>query len=548
MKSKLIILLTALAWGCGTTADPESNNTVDEGANNGKGDITAKQTTLCVGVRGNGERIFSHFGALARIHETYGPIDAIAGGSSASITSFLTESIYMNPALWDCNGETCSDEMVGKRAALMLKSVMGYLEILSQTDEAAALFQLKGIVALIQSNEASIDELLLDEKFEDARTQVLALLQNEEITALINPEIIDVLTNSKTPQFHTQDIWGALKGFGSFSVDSDLILIRPSVISFQTVAQKMGRIGTFYAAMGPDNLQKWDTFLNECAEPSAGKSWSELETLSAGEASCTTHFRTMAGEWRAAYLADEANQPSRLDDQVGSGLAALVSTSVITGDSVAAFNEARAAYLNGAPISLDVDFNDVKFGYWGQSSDLETVAKNGQEYTDLKTEKFLALGAGSWRTALSLSPAEPGLSRALEISDTMISAGGWSDLAPSTVLKNLNCDEVILVTREGEVQGGFGPSVASLLGMDDDVDNQLYDLDGDSAVKTSLNAADGVWCTNWDGVESGNFAAHFADAYNAPFEAKSDFLAKGTYSGAVESANKAACTAGVAAQ
>lgn len=243
------------------------------GANNGKGDDITKLTTLCVGVRGNGERIFSHFGALARIHETYGPIDAIAGGSSASITSFLTDSIYANPSLWECKGQSCSEEMIGKRASLMLKSITGYLEVLSQTDEAAALFQLKGMVELIQKDEASIDQLLLDENFEEARTQIIGLLKNEEITSIINPEIIGLLQTTKTPQFHVLDIWSALKDFGSFKVDSDLLLIRPSVISFKTVAKKVGRIGTFYAAMGPENLKDWDTFLNECAEPSTGKTW-----------------------------------------------------------------------------------------------------------------------------------------------------------------------------------------------------------------------------------------------------------------------------------
>ncbi len=389
---------------------------------------------------------------------------------------------------------------------------------------------------------------MLDEDFEGARTAVLAVLENEEIKSLINPEIISVLRDSKNPKFHTQDIWGALKGFGSFKVESDLLLIRPSVISFQSIANKIGRIGTFYAAMGPENLAQWDTFLDKCAEPAKGKHWPELAAISTGDLSCSDHFRTMVGTWRAAYLVDEANQPTRLDDPIGEGLSSLVSTSVITGSSVDAFHEARTAYLDGAPISLDVNFDDVKFGYWGQTSDLDTVGKNQQEYKDLKTQKFLGLGVGPWRKALSLSPAEPGLSRALEINETMVSAGGWSDLAPTTVLKNLGCDEVILVTREGEVQAGFGPSVAGLLGMDAEDDKRLYDLDGDSAIANSLNAADGVWCTNWDGVEGTDFAGVFFDAYNAPLEAKSEFLSKGSYEGATDSVNKAACTPGVAAK
>ncbi len=546
MKSKLLILLALLAFGCGTSdSENNANNDKNNSANNGKGDnIGGDNESLCVGVRGNGDRIFSHFGALAKIHETYGPIDAIAGGSSASITSFITESIYMNPTLLDCGGEPCSSEVVGNRVALMLKSVSGYLEILGQTDEAVALFQIKAIVDLIQKNKAAIDELILGDKFSEARTQLLTIFESEELRSLINPELVALLQTASP--FHTKDIWDSVKAFGSFKVDSDLILIRPGVISFEAVAEKVGRIGTFYAAMGPDNLAKWDTFLNECAEPSVGKTWNELDGTN--KTNCTSYFREMATEWRTAYIADEANLPTRLDDKVGTALSAIISTSVITGESVAEFQKARTAYNNAAPIMLDVDFDDVKFGYFGPKTDLATIGENTEGFSDLKTDKFLDLGHASWRTALAFSPAEPGLSRALEMNDvTMVSAGGWSDLAPTTILKNLKCDQVILVTREGEVQGGFGPSVAGLLGMDSDTDNRLYDLDGDSSIKTSLNAADGVWCTNWDSVPSGNFAGHFADGYNAPLEAKSEFIKAAGYAKAVDSVNRSACTPGVAA-
>ena len=39
---------------------------------------------LCVGIRGNGEKITAHFGALARIVENYGKIDGSAGGAGGT--------------------------------------------------------------------------------------------------------------------------------------------------------------------------------------------------------------------------------------------------------------------------------------------------------------------------------------------------------------------------------------------------------------------------------------------------------------------------------
>jgi len=77
---------------------------------------------LCVGVRGNGPRITSHFAAMARIIEHYGLVDAVAGGSSGSITSFLLESVQANPAIYDCDGTRCDEHETVARAALLCKT------------------------------------------------------------------------------------------------------------------------------------------------------------------------------------------------------------------------------------------------------------------------------------------------------------------------------------------------------------------------------------------------------------------------------------------
>ena len=53
----------------------------------------------CVALRGNGTHIVAHATGLARLTSQWGVIDAIAGGSSATISTFIYESMLMNPGV-----------------------------------------------------------------------------------------------------------------------------------------------------------------------------------------------------------------------------------------------------------------------------------------------------------------------------------------------------------------------------------------------------------------------------------------------------------------
>lgn len=533
----------------GTTAandGGDNNGKTDDINNTGNNGIDGEEQSLCVAVRGNGPKIFSHFGGMARIHEHYGLIDGVAGGSSGSITSYFTESMYINPHVFDCGGQTCDDDEAALRIALLFKSIAGYLEVLANTDEALAVQQLGPVVA--QAKAMGIEALIAGGDFEAARDALNTLFASEDLVDLINPELLALLTDSPDLDFHVQEIWAMLSNFGSFAVDGPHIFIRPGVVGFDGFAEKIGRIGSFYAGYGPADAEAWQTFLTGCAANSRGKFWPEIAAQDAGDgATCGEHFRTMLTTWRDAYIA-AGETPTRLDDPIGKTLPALISTSVLEGPSVADFQQARADWLAARPWTFTPDFADVRFGYWGQDDDLATVGANPRAYGDEKTSRFVALGEGPWRVALSRSPAEPGLARALELDGDQVSFGGWSDLAPSLVLKNLGCDRVVLITRQGAVQGGFGPSVAALLGMSADEDEALYGLDNAaSSVYRSLSEADAVWCTNWDGFESSDFGGVFGDGYSAPLETSDPFFTEGdaAYSNTTDRIGAPACTPGV---
>ena len=444
MRTILIALLaTSLLVGCGGETD---ETPAEDAANNGgKTDIARDEVKMCAAVRGNGQLIWGHFGSLARLHEHYGTLDGIAGGSSGSITTFLTESMYANPHVWDCDGARCSDEVAGVRIALMYKSLEGYIAVLGTTDEAVAFGQLAPFAAKIQG--AGIQELIASGEFLEAREALLALLDSEDIRDLINQELVALLTNSPDPEFHVQEVWNMLSGFGSFEANDPRIFVLPGVIDFEALAGKLGRIGSFYAAYGPADGAAWTTFFGQCAEQGKGKSFAQIASLDAGGATCGELFGSMVGTYRTEFIAGGDAYQNRIDDEVGAFLPALVITSVLEGDAATTFAQARDDYQNAKEWSLEVKFDDVKFGYWGQQDNLNAIAQNKMGYTDLKTQKFLSLGETTYREALSFSPAEPGLARALEIDDTHVSAGGWPDLQPVQVLKNMGCDEVVFLTR-----------------------------------------------------------------------------------------------------
>ncbi len=561
-----LLAATTLLAACGDDAsettppptannNPANNNPANNAVNNNptnnnptNNNPTPQPARLCVGVRGNGPRIFAHFAALARIHEHYGLIDGVAGGSSGSITAFLTESIYANPNTFTCGDAPCTDTVAAGRVALQYKSLAAYLDLLSNTEEVQAVQQLLPLVEQVQSS--NIGDLLNAERFDEARDALNTLLASPDLASLINPEVIQLLQDSPNLPFHLVELWAMLQNFGAFATDTDAILIRPGAIDFQAFARLVGRIGSFYAAYGPADHDAWQGFLNACAEPSRGLTWPEIAALDPGDGTrCGERFAALLTTWRDAWVLDEPNLHSRAQDPIGLHLPVLVSTSVLTGDAVTTFQQARQDWLDAQPYTLDLDFNDVRFGYWGQQDDLDRVALNPNAYTDDKTARFLPLGEGPWRVALATSPAEPGLARALEIDDDHISAGGWSDLSPAPILKNLGCDKVVLVTtRKNSDEPGFDQSIATLLDASPSQLGALYDFGGDSAVRSAIATADARWCNNWDAFSGFDLPGVYADAWTAPLETTDPFFTQATlpYPNISPDLQLPACSPGVA--
>jgi hypothetical protein len=462
--------------------------------------------STCAGVRGNGQNLFAHYGALARHVEEYGAITCIAGGSSGSITAFLVESMWANPDVHRCADEACSSVERDARTALLLKSVIGLVDtgLFQDVDTVARLVEqvrAQGIQSILEGGnpQAGVDALV----------RIL-----RDLGPLINPELIELLLTSPDPVFHATDIIEGLQKGLQFIVDDPAVFLRTSVIDFDEFALLIGRYGSFYAAYGPADRAGVSAWLDACAEPSLGLTWQETAALPGSVSTCGDDFGDLFNSYRERLA--EAGGPNRADDPVGRYLPSFGVTGVLTGDAIGQWEEARAAWLAADPIDFEPDFADVGVGYWGQQGELRRMERNlDRRFDDLIADQFVPLGAATWREVLASSPAEPGFSPAQPLSSGVLSVGGWADPLRVIPLEALGAKTSITINRLGGV-GGFTESVTRLLNASDDDVAALYSTtDPASSFYIGLEIASGVWCTDWDG-QGGDPNRLFEDAYSSP--------------------------------
>lgn len=515
----------------------------------------------CVAVRGNGDLMPAHWGALARVFETYGAPEGMAGASSASMTTFLWESAMANPQLAKDKFER------GRELALMFKSLEG----LTYT-----LYEKRGWRSLVEwvqrmQKEKTYNPLTIlagqaaMAKHIPNAVSTLNDLKNSGIffgpaVAAVAELVFDpAITTDRAKQAQLRPRVEALKQalavLGKFDAKNDAqLFVRNGVIDFGALALRFSAVGDFFALRDASAaaVKARTVFLETCLPVSPGRTWTEIVKA---EPRCQSTF----ADFVSAFFDEYTPSPrSRVHDKIGRYAQSLVTTSVVSGSSAQEFRQQRAAYLKtlapGAGAEVRVLPKDLRFGYWGRASDLEQIAAELQNPNNPlsvldKSHRFMPLGEGTWLQALSLSPAEPGLSPALEFSSVgmnadWVSFGGWSDLHPVPVLKAAGCSKVVYVTRRtGDSLFSQGV-VKRLLNFDrpgwdlldstskeanlmnnngtdefaDSVWHKLYNLKNpQSSFAGSLAAADAVLCTDWNAYDvKTQFPQLIATSYEAP--------------------------------
>lgn len=466
----------------------------------------AKEIT-CAGIRGNGQNLFAHYGALARHVEEYGPIECASGGSSGSITTFLIESIWANPAVHECKRQGKCKKAVRARSALMLKSVIGLTE--------TGLFEdVSTINALIAGvSEGNILELL---NSDNPQAGVMALMNLlGDLGPLINPELIELLLTSPDPVFHATDIIDGLEKGVQFIVDDPKVFLRTSVLDFNEFASFLGSYGSFYAGYGPTDREGFSAWLKACAKASTGLNWQETAALpGSADRTCGEEFGDLFNAYREAFRTQGG--ANRADDPVGKFIPSFGVTGVLRGDAIRQWEEARAAWIAADPIPFTPNFSDIGVGYWGKTKELNRMQRRlDRNFTDLIPRQFTPLGPATWREVLKSSPAEPGFSPAVPLVSGFVSVGGWADPLRVQPMTALGAKRTITINRVDGV-GGFTEAVTRLLNASDaDVDALYSTTDTSSSFYIGLDTVTGVWCTDWDS-QMGDPNLLFNDAYNSP--------------------------------
>lgn len=550
------------------------------------------EAPYCLALRGNGELVPAQWGAISRLIERMGLPQKMAGGSSASITLFLMESIAQSPILKDQ-----SPSVQRLRASLLLKTLPAYLGVVAERPEwhemaaLAMLLKQQGggenmefqewlqkmvetqpekLAQLIRDNFSKIQNALkiaIDYGVVDPATfqPLLAALTELERAQNSNPPG-DVEPILRRVRFYAGENLQSIQLLGKFDAKNDSnLFFRRGIVSFRQLSQALGRVGNFYAGRGMTTSQiaAFEKFAKDCGPDSKDRVWMDLaKKLPA----CQETFKQLVEGYQSLARRNRNGLQeftSREKETVGKYIPAFPTTAVLVGQG----HETAQAALNSYDQMLDAHFGDqftvpmdtVRFGYWGPEQDLAKIEDGlKKNYRDEKSALFKSLGEASWETALSLSPAEPGLARlqGFEIGKTkeaVTSAGGWSDLHPVTILKASGCGQVVYVTRVGG-ESLFGQGVAKrLLGFtedeipwgrldtsNDEVKKQnriannngnpadftsrwsrLYNLaNQESSFTQALTLATAVVCTNWDSfniTDPGSVEAMTRDAFNARY-------------------------------
>lgn len=485
---------------------------------------TRRQPKVCAAVRGNGNLVMAHYGALGHYHEYYPIFDGFAGGSSASMTAFIYESMRLNPVLTSCGGAACTPVEARLRMSFLLKSVLGYVEAFQNADDVQALMSLGSIIDKLKNifSQDNFSELL-ETKPSKVANDILKVLTSSDLNGIINPTLISPLRNLKNLPFHIMELRDNVNKFGLWEAADERIFLFPGFFNWQNFAQSIGRVADFYAGYHDFfPRERLDQLLTACAERLRGKLWEENVILADGR-SCQGEMVELIKQYRSE-MQQNSVKSLRIDEPIGKGMLSLVSTSVITGESLEAYKTAKNNYEWGRSFDLKFHFSDVLAGYFGPKEALDRIASNPQGYPDLRTEKFVPLGSLPWRLILTTSPAEPSLSEmqplpAVAEYSEIYSAGGWVDLSPTLALRNAGCTTVVYFTRHVSLSAGpaFAGSIIKLLGATPEEQNSLIDPDPEREPPSSFSLAtaeaDAVWCTDWDTTSPVDFKEHFRAGY-----------------------------------
>ena len=570
-------------------------------------------SNYCAGIRGNGELAPGHWGSLARIIEHKDLPETVAGGSSAAITLFFLDAISRNLEVASKSEEDRKNQralmlkslvphilylgvndvkvprimgMVGNimgigddgfiaalgKAVKIAKDLPMFFNVLGEYGPLLNPELARGLKNNFSFYKGQIAEAIKVFGAFDAKNDMNLFYRK----GLVDFKYLGVLVG-RVADFYA--------GFGHKEANEQL-----QVFLEQCGDKSKGRTWPELVESNPSCKNAFEQALSSYYGP---RYKFKTVTRLGGRAKV---------EQRVAVPRTFPNR--MIFEPIGSGIDAYPTTSLVIGDAARRYKEKLSEYENSKATGVEdfnLDFNsELRYAYWGRSEGLYAIQDGLQSEfpNDAKSNLFKALTGGNWFEVLATSPAEPGLSNLVRVPDGtkldpnkvinknyfyrrnffffstptltaqewfneespesgvvpfregLYSAGGWSDLHPTLVLKARGCEDIVYVTRQGG-ESVFGQQIfIRLTGYTDKISfwkdikegnrngwinlteeeekspwNQLYNLmNPESSYNKSIDAATAIYCTDWDkfNVFKGEIQPVLDDAYNAPVFVKND--------------------------
>ena len=539
---------------CGLLISGCLNRPAIKGVSHSRVTASPPEPTLCTAIRGNGNLIFAHFGAIARILEDIGEIDGMAGGSSGSISAFFYESMLLNPALppraggAPLHGEERSDHEnrgTGRETrrdilALLMKSLMGFAVAVGESPEGHALKTLTGI-----GNKVRDQGLLslVRVNWWNAGQKLHRIVSDPEVRELMNPTALHMLISRdhigvREYRFRIEELIRSASVLGGFEPTDPSMFFREPIVSYEGFTRVLGRIANFYAGVDSVSNAVLLDFIQSCLSMSRGRTWSQIASLPLAQGTCGSLFAQAVNTYRMRVRTGVWTPPidqDRVHQTIGQFLITYVPTAILDGVSaVDTFAQSLATYRSEKKASLPVDFDDVRFGYFtpypqGHGA---LFAMKDRFSNNAKVAKAVHLNShakATWQEALRYSTIEPGLSRIIQAGSDRAYIGGWADLHPTQILRASGCKKIVYINRIGpettfvakqrpnELGAPTGRhGVAEWLNMTSEQYWHLYDMKNpDNAYNQSIREADAVWCTDRDSALPTDWTYLFDHAYGS---------------------------------
>ena len=335
---------------------------------------------------------------------------------------------------------------------------------------------------------------------------------------LINKEFVDSLVTDKAEwNLNKKQILDVISFFVTLDNDISQLLINPSIINLDVVVELTSALNDFYAYAGNINgkdtiKDKWHELFKLQLENSKAKSWYELPAAWRDEYKISILLPAL----KTFLTGSVPLQTIRDKDFVGDRLHVAIGNGVLVGDRLVEDFEVLQKSLKTGDLDInekkakieefvnehDKLINHFKVGYFTSQADAITIESNISDQKDTKSKRYTNLGRATWRQAIVMSVSEPGLgSIATSASygykkSKFVSLAGWADLAPTQVLKAMQCKTTAIITRignESKLSTGIYKALGEKVSKISEVHNYL---DPESSNSTALSKADIVFCHN----------------------------------------------------